>query len=106
MQAKPDTAAEVAAAELSDLMALPAAAPECQATGGHVWEPDFNRHGTMRTVSTPHPNADRDIDRFAVRYSVCARPQCQARRLRIHDFQTHGPEAVRYPKPATAGLAC
>ena len=103
MQAKPDTAAEVAAAELADLMALPAESPDCHSPDGHVWEPDFDRFGTMRTVETPHPTAARTIYRFAVRYSVCAK--CQARRLRIHDFQTHGPEAVRYPKPATAGLA-
>ena len=105
MQAKPDTAAEVAAAELADLMALPADAPECHSPDGHVWEPDFDRFGAMRTVETPHPTADRDIYRFAVRYCACARPNCRARRLRIHSFQTHR-EVVRYPEPATAGLAC
>lgn len=104
MQAKPDTAAEVAAAELSDLMALPAESPECRSPDGHVWEPDFNRFGTMRTVSTPHPDATRALDRFAVRYHVCARPHCHARRLTINRFNPPGPEAVRFPESATAGL--
>ena len=62
---------------------------------GHRWGYDADR--PTQTIRDYH--ADRNL--FAVRYDVCERDGCRARRIRVDDFQSHT-QFVRYPVPMLA----
>ena len=88
------------AAELADLMALPADAPECADGLSHAWAYDFTRPSV--TLSQRRDDCHNLIEYIGIRYSVCK--HCTARRLRINDFQTQT-EVDRYPAPGTITVA-